>query len=74
MLLMVNVEFWPLVLKLVKSICGIIAIAGAFAVYLLTRVQIYERILLSIVAISMIFGNSSIFNIFITSMVQSKEN
>jgi len=62
MLLLVNVEFWPLVLKLVMSICGVISIAAVFEGWLFTDVQMYERILLLIAAIGMFFINSGILH------------
>jgi len=62
MLLMVNVEFWPLVLKIVMCICGLIAVAAIFEGWLLIRVQIYERILLIIAAICMFFMSNIIFS------------
>jgi len=62
MLLLVNVEFWPLALKLVMSLFGIISISALFEGWLLTDVQMYERILLFIAAIGMFFINSGVLH------------
>jgi len=55
MLLLIDAEFWPFVIRLTTCVIGLIAFIAGLAGYLIVRSPIYERMLLFISALALLF-------------------
>lgn len=60
-LLFINIEFWPLIIKLLTCFCGLFCLVVSLEGYLFKKINIYTRILFFIISIINLFFNNIFF-------------